>query len=94
MNKHDFKRKRFGYGWVPVTASAWLAVVAYLAALVLSGLLLLHDIPSDEYRAEVGIYLALVAIYTVVLVAYTRNRGPEPKWRWGKRDDDDPDADY
>jgi uncharacterized membrane protein YhaH (DUF805 family) len=88
-----FKRRRFGFGWIPVTKQGWGIVLLFLV-LVIGPSFLLSDIPQGEYRKEVGFYLGYVFIVASVLIYITAKKGPKPKWRWGKSPDDNPDEDW
>lgn len=88
-----FKRRRYGYGWIPVTWQGWLLVGAYLL-IVVSGAAAFLDAPGQDQPKEIGFYLLFVALATVGLIQITLRRGPRPRWRWGKRPDDSPVEDF
>lgn len=88
-----FKRRRFGYGWVPVTKQGWAVVISYLA-IVLVGAWLIKDTPENTFTTGFGVYLASVLIASIVAVTISYKKGPAPRWRWGSRPDDDPDIDW
>lgn len=88
-----FKRRRYGYGWIPVTWQGW-AVVGLFLVFVLTGVFWLEDTPNGEFTKEVGIYLAGVGLMAAGLVLISAHYGPKPKWRWGKSKDDNPDEDF
>ncbi len=83
-----FKRRRYGWGWTPVTWQGW-AVLACYVALVVAGSLAF----GDGGPGEVALFLLLVAILTVTLVQISLARGPKPRWRWGRSASDDPAED-
>lgn len=88
-----FKRKRYGYGWVPATKKGWAVVVTHLA-LVGGGALTLGRTRSNEYTAEVGFFFLFVAIATAALIRISAVKGPKPKWRWGKKKGDNLNEDW
>lgn len=90
--KHWFKRRRYGYGWTPVTWQGWFTALAFLAT-VLVGSVVLRDTPRNTYSPEVLVYLVLVSLATILLVVISFSKGPSPKWRWGSKDTDNPDED-
>ncbi len=92
-NNYWFKRRRYGYGWIPTTWQGITTVVVFILVL-LFGLVLLKDVPENTYTKEVGYYLVLVfgAAITLVLLSYLK--GPTPKWRWGKKPDDNKEEDF
>lgn len=91
--KYWFKRRRYGYGWTPVTKEGWGIVVVFLGILIL-GALAIKDTPKGEFTKEVGFYLIAVAIVTVILVRVSMNKGPKPKWRWGVTPKDNSTEDF
>jgi hypothetical protein len=92
--KFWFKRKRYGWGWVPVTWQGWLLIVTEILFLLFSSEVLLRDVPENTYQSEVGIFLSLVFLSIVVLIFISHQKGPKPKWRWGKKKSDSPNLDY
>lgn len=89
-----FKRRRYGYGWIPVTWQGWLSLGAFLAIVIVGGMVLVADTPKNEFTREAVVYLALVFAAFVGLFILTLKKGLAPKWRWGKSDIDDKDQDY
>lgn len=88
-----FKRRRYGYGWMPVTWQGGAVVGAYVlvvAALIPAFL----DAPTRAQSKELGFFLLFVAVATVGLISISLRKGPRPRWRWGKKPGDNPDEDY
>lgn len=91
--KYWFKRRRYGYGWTPVTWQGWATIIIYLFALL--GYAFTMDEASPEGTLEdVYTYLGVVFAMTIVLIIVTSVKGPRPKWRWGQKDTDDPNIDW
>ncbi len=88
-----FKRKRYGWGWTPVTLEGWLMVLVFLGVLI-GGALTIKDVPEGEFTTEVGFYLLFVVIATVALIRLSAAHGPKPKWRWGTKPNDNPEEDW
>ncbi len=86
--KYWFKRKRYGYGWTPATKEGWFSLVGLIVVMIVTGVALLKDVPEDTYQAEVGYFILLINIETLLFFWLLRNRAPKPKWRWGKSDTD------
>lgn len=91
--KYWFKRRRYGYGWLPVTWQGWLTIIVFLAV-VFGGMVILKDTRHNEFSIEVVWYLLLVFLDIVVVTFIARKKGPAPKWRWGKSDKDNPEEDF
>lgn len=88
-----FKRRRYGWGWVPVAWQGWLTIAAWLVV-VIGGTWLLRDTPRNTFTAEVGLYLASVVLASIALLVISWHKGPSPRWRWGTTSTDEPDEDY
>lgn len=75
-----FKRKIFGWGWVPVKWQGWLAIGIYVFLLVLFSLTL--DENSSDKEAALTFFLPLV-ILTAAFIRLAYKKGEKPKWQWG-----------
>lgn len=87
-----FKRRRYGYGWTPVTWQGWLSIVIFLAV-VMIGSYILEDTPRNTLSSEAITYLSFIALATILLIIVSTKKGPSPKWRWGSKTNDNPDED-
>jgi hypothetical protein len=87
-----FKRRRYGYGWTPVTWQGWTAVGIYLL-LAISGALLSQVSPFRTLW-YVATYLVLMLLGLAVILYLSWKYGPTPKWRWGKKASDNPQHDF
>ena len=78
-----FKRKVFGWGWMPVKWQGWLVIAAAIA-LVLAGIYVgeMDDAPG---AALLGFLLAVAIIFV-----FGFWKGEKPRWQWGlpKKDSD------
>lgn len=79
-----FKRRRYGWGWIPSTARGWLSLGLFVGALSLPKLVMSEDMRKGT-AGRIWTW-GLSAAY----LAFVWSRGPKPKWRWGKRSDDNP----
>ena len=91
--KYWFKRRRYGYGWTPVTWQAWASLGVFLV-IITGGTVVLEGAPRHSLSAQLGVYLLIVLIATISLIALAYFKGPKPKWRWGKRGHDNQDEDF
>jgi len=84
-----FKRKIFGWGWVPVRAEGMIVVLIYtisLFAIFLSVDRKSHSVSDTLY----GIFLPFIAV-TVLLILICFWKGERPHWQWGLADEHRPD---
>ncbi len=89
--KYWFKRRRYGYGWIPSTWQGWLVLAMYMAVIVIGSIFIN---PEGEEMAKTFIYLVYVFISTFVLLFITYRKGPKPKWRSGRTPQDNPEEDF
>ena len=72
-----FKRRLYGWGWVPAKLQGWLVVVISLAILF-----------AGMYIGEVddasGAMLLGLVLMIAVLVAFGFWKGEKPMWTWGR----------
>ncbi|MDX1765909.1 MAG: hypothetical protein R3313_03065 [Candidatus Saccharimonadales bacterium] len=92
--KYWFKRKRYGWGWVPTTWQGWALTVAYIVIVIAGAYWFLKDVPEDTWSDEVGYYLVFVAVTVILFIRITAAKSPSGKWRFGKKDTDDKDKDW
>jgi len=75
-DKYWFKRKRYGYGWMPASKEGWAVILlAGVLAIVFATRLESDPVPN-------GIYIFLTA---VVLIVINYAKGEKPRWQWGKK---------
>jgi hypothetical protein len=71
-----FKRKLFGWGWVPATWQGWIVIlILVIYFVVCSELFLARDHPV-EYAISI-----LIGVLAVVIIGYLK--GEKPRWQWG-----------
>jgi hypothetical protein len=90
MAAYWFKRKRYGWGWTPVTWQGWGVVVVLIVAVVVAAFALGQD-PSTGALVAYFVFVTL-AVGCVILLSVTK--GPRPRWRWGRSSEDDPREDF
>jgi len=79
-NNYWFKKKLYGWGWVPVKWQGW-AVIAIFIALITWFATDLDK--SAEGTADVVWYLGKIAVSILVLIIVCYKTGEKPKWQWG-----------
>jgi hypothetical protein len=78
--RYWFPAKRYGWGWgPPVTWQGWVVLAAYAACIGAGALVI-----SPARRPAV--FVAYVALLSVLLTAVCWAKGEPPRWRWRKRD--------
>ncbi len=82
MDTHSalwFKRKRYGWGWTPVTWQGWVTIFVYII-LVIGNAVRTIDAPSI-----LPFILQTVGLSFVVLFICFK-KGETPKWQWGEEE--------
>jgi len=82
-----FKRRRFGWGWVPTTRQGWTVVVIFLAVVFWDTLI--TDGTDQNTRFAIILILDFIFLFATMF-----SKSPRPHWRWGKKDTDNPDEDF
>lgn len=88
QDDHWFKRRRYGWGWTPVTWQGWITVLGALVLILLNSLLLTDRIVTPTLITLFSIN-TLAVVVLLVLISYLK--GPKPRWRWGKSPKDTKD---
>lgn len=84
-----FKRRRYGYGYTPVTWQGWLSVVGAVGVIISSAFIILPDNSQHLSLSQALSFLAVVAVILIVLIKITYAKGPTPaRFRWGKKPED------
>lgn len=75
-----FKRKAFGWGWVPATREGWLIMLFYVIALVLLAINIDETATAKEWILP---FFLPYILLTLALVIIVYRNGEKPKWMWG-----------
>ncbi|HET8690289.1 MAG TPA: hypothetical protein VFL81_02540 [Candidatus Saccharimonadales bacterium] len=95
MSRYWFKRRRFGWGWIPATWHGW----AVLAIFILVGILgAVITLPADKSLSaswqQISSFLLIFVLDLTLFIHIAVHHGPKPHWRWGKSGSDNPDEDF
>lgn len=88
-----FKRRRYGWGFMPVTWQGWAVILGYVlivAALIPAFL----DAPEAVAAKEAGFFVIFFTAATAGMLMISFSKGPRPRWRWGRKPGDNPDEDF
>jgi len=82
MKKYWFKRKLYGWGWVPSSWQGWLVTAAFLLFII---------VIASSFTPETTIVEAIGALVVpaLLLTAICFVTGERPKWQWGERVEDE-----
>ncbi len=72
-----FKRKLYGWGWIPARWEGWLTVLIFVIALVF----VIQEIATNPASRTVYWTTFVLLIILLILIGY--KKGEKPGWRWG-----------
>lgn len=87
--RYWFRRKIWGWGWVPATWEGWLVLAWFVAVIVWNFFRI--DSASHSVSDTLINYIPQTALALLVLVFVCIWTGEPPKWMWGfpKKDSSD-----
>lgn len=91
--KYTMKRKRYGWGWIPVTWQGWVFIFAQVGIIVIAATLLPHK-PAHPSTDQLLRFFGIFGLAFLNLIIFSLETSPRPKWRWGKKSSDNPDEDF
>lgn len=80
-----FKRKLYGWGWMPVKWQGWCVTLLYI--LLVLGLVLTREeaIPGNPDSGSNFLTFALpIIVLTILFFIVAYKKGEKPRWQWGK----------
>lgn len=80
-----FKRKLYGWGWVPARWQGWIVLLGYILFIVIIAYRIEGNIDKQLVLGEVALPF-LFATALLIFVCYAK--GEKPRWQWGKHIDD------
>ncbi len=83
-----FKRKLYGWGWVPVKWQGWLVILVFIIFLAWNGI----DISSETTPSnnELIWFFAKIVIFGGIMIFICYKKGERPRWQWGLDEDKKP----
>ena len=72
-----FKRKTYGWGWVPSSWEGWLVTAIFVIYIISISIRYENGLLAPEFFS----YRLLLSTAIMVMIAY--KTGPKPEWRWG-----------
>lgn len=76
-----FKRKKYGWGWIPASWHGWVVTLFFLVIIVLIGL-------SFDASTTVADGVSRLLVPVLLLIAICYMTGERPQWQWGERTKD------
>lgn len=80
-----FKRKLYGWGWVPVTWQGVSITLGFVLLLFINGFYLEHRVQTigNPTNIDLAIFLSVIVLSIIVLFWICYKKGEKPRWSWG-----------
>ncbi len=78
-----FKRKTYGWGWVPVTSQGWFLTFAYVG--IVTHLFLRVDERSHSVSDTLVSLVFPFLFFTLLFLSVLYKKWDYPKWQWGEK---------
>jgi len=75
--RYWFKRKLYGWGWIPARPPGWIATIGYLLAIAS----IVYMMERGLVNEELG--FGLFGGVTIALILLAWLTGEPPRWQWG-----------
>jgi len=76
-----FKRRLYGWGWVPARWQGWFVILIFIALLVWNGFTL--DESVEPTKTQLLWFLGRTVVLVAVLLFVCWKTGEKPRWQWG-----------
>jgi len=80
--RYWFKRRLYGWGWVPVRWAGWVVVLFFILFLLLEGFAI--SLKSNPSKGDFLFFFGNLILAVVVLMIICYKNGEKPKWSWGR----------
>ncbi len=85
-----FKRKLYGWGWVPARREGWAVLVIFIGYLFWQSTAIgSNTVSSEQINQNVELFLAKIFLAAVILIVVCFWKGEKPGWQWGFSKDND-----
>lgn len=79
-----FKRKLYGWGWVPVSWQGWTTIAVFILLLVWFIVPFISAPAPSTMHVLWFLVRIVIWAYALLLVCYAK--GEPPKWQWGMKE--------
>ncbi|MBX4181312.1 hypothetical protein KW807_00410 [Candidatus Parcubacteria bacterium] len=84
MTKLWFKRKRYGWGWTPITWEGWVTVAVFALVIVWN----FRRIDAIQHSGSDTLinFVPQTIVLLIILCVICWKKGESPRWQWGERE--------
>lgn len=88
-----FKRRRYGWGFTPVTWQGWLSLLVMILIAIGTSFILPYK-QQNPSANDLTVFFIIIIIDIIGFFILALKTSPAPKWRWGKKSTDNPKEDF
>ncbi|MFA6520388.1 MAG: hypothetical protein WCT44_02140 [Candidatus Paceibacterota bacterium] len=81
VKKLWFKRRMYGWGWMPISWEGWAVTIIYI--LSLAGDLKFINDSHNSFSATLASFIPRFIFLTLIFVGVCLWKGEKTKWSWG-----------
>jgi hypothetical protein len=83
-NQYWFKRKVYGWGWVPATWQGWFVTLLYILLISIFVFTREEAVSGNPDSGSNFLVLGLpIIVLTTIFIFIAYKKGEKPKWQWG-----------
>ena len=81
-----FKRRWYGWGWVPAKLQGWIVILSFMGVLLLNGVYFASKISQNGNPTSTDLFLLIGVIIASLIILFTicYKKGEKPRWSWGE----------
>jgi hypothetical protein len=81
-----FKRRLYGWGWVPAKWQGWVIISAFIGILLLNGIYFASKVSpnAEPTNLDLGIFFGVMILSIILLFWICYKKGEKPEWSWGR----------
>ena len=76
-----FKRRLYGWGWVPAKWQGWVVIIIFIIFLLKSGSDMESNPEPTDSELQTFFIKIILSVVVVILICY--KTGEKPRWQWG-----------
>lgn len=76
-----FKRKVYGWGWVPANLKGWISTFIFMLAVIFLGMSL--SLKGEPSNIDLILFFGELIMLILVIFGVCYKTGERPKWSWG-----------
>jgi hypothetical protein len=84
--KYWFKRRWYGWGWVPAKPEGWFVILSFIGILLLNGVYFASKISpnGNASNTDLILFFGIMIISIILLFTVCYKKGEKPRWSWGE----------